>query len=805
MNCDSNSETDRFLNILFEHSALPTITKPTRFTNHSSTLIDNIISNCIINKYQSSIVLSDISDHLPIIFTIELQLERKKKDIIVQYSRNINISTLKKFTDNLQNLDWGNLDILDADNAYNSFADTFTQAYNNSLPIIPKKINFFCGKYKPWITCSIQRSIRKKQNLYKKSLKSQLANDLEKYKKYKNKLTSVIRSAEKIYYENKFKATEGNMRQTWKIINTMLQDVTGSNSTSNNFKIINNQTEPLTDSFTTANYFNDFFSNIGPNLAQKFPDDNNPFSVYNTMPNPNPKSFFIEPCTSSEIINIAHTLNNCKGKGLDDVSVKVIKYVINYIAGPLEKVFNKSFENGVFPSELKYSKITPVFKADDKSLVNNYRPISLLSQFSKILEKLMYSRILKFLNSHHLLHDHQYGFRDNYSTSLAIVHLIDQITQNMDNNVFSVGVFLDLSKAFDTINHKILCNKLEIYGIRGVALNWFSSYLNNRQQCVSINNILSNFKTTLCGVPQGSVLGPLLFLIYVNDIINTSSLFKFIMFADDTNLFYSHSDLEYLFSVVNNELKTVSLWLKLNKLSLNLSKTHFILFRPRQKKVSHSLKITIEGKSINQVSSTKFLGVIIDENLSWAAHINMLHQKISKNFGIIRRLRYKLPSSILLLLYNTLIRPYYEYCAIIWATSSTVYLNKLQRLQKKIIRVIHNKKWNEHTPPLLKLSSLLNVIDQNKLQTACFVYRALYRLLPEQFQNYFTFNYSVHDHYTKRAADIHIDQTHTKIRQCSIKYHGAILWNSLPVELKDTKNIFLFKKRYKLLLFSSYK
>ena len=268
--------------------------------------------------------------------------------------------------------------------------------------------------------------------------------------------------------------------------------------------------------------------------------------------------------------------------------------------------------------------------------------------------------------------------------------------------------------------------------------------------------------------------------------------------------FFSHSDLNYLSAIVNNELSKVSRWLKLNKLTLNLSKTNFILFRPRQKKLPHLLEIKIDNTSIQQVSSTKFLGVIINENLTWVDHINMLYNKISKSFGILCRIRYKLHSEGLLLLYNSLIRPYFENCSVIWASNNTTHLIKLQRLQKKIIRIIYNRKWCDHTSPLFNTASLLHITDDNKLQTACFVYKALNKLLPQQFQKYFSYNCTFHSYFTRQTADIHIDYTRTSVRQYSIKYHGAILWNSLPDELKTLKTVSTFKTHYKNILLANY-
>ena len=280
---------------------------------------------------------------------------------------------------------------------------------------------------------------------------------------------------------------------------------------------------------------------------------------------------------------------------------------------------------------------------------------------------------------------------------MAVINIIDYITQHLDSKIFTLGIFIDLSKAFDTIDHKILLSKLENYGIRGTALNWFKSYLCNRKQAVEINGNISYLGNISCGVPQGSILGPLLFIIYINDIIYVSSMLKLILFADDTNLLLHDKDLQNLMSNANTEIQKISDWLKVNKLSLNIKKTHYILFHSRQRKLTQKPELKIDNCPIENVTSTKFLGIIINENLSWSNHISVLSNKISKNIGILRAMSQKLPVSALHMLYNTLIYPYLQYCNIAWASCSNINTNNLFVLQKKPY-VLYVKEGGTRTP-----------------------------------------------------------------------------------------------------------
>lgn len=261
----------------------------------------------------------------------------------------------------------------------------------------------------------------------------------------------------------------------------------------------------------------------------------------------------------------------------------------------------------------------------------------------------------------------QYGFRDKCSTQHAILDILSKIQTNIDAKLFSCGIFIDLKKAFDTVDHSILLHKLYHYGVRGIINNWFSSYLLNRNQSTQIGSTVSNIEEIVCGVPQGSVLGPLLFLIYVNDIYRCSQIFEFYLFADDTNLLYSNKDLKDLEKVVNDELAKVGDWLDANKLSLNTSKSNFVIFHPYQRKLDYIVHLKIynndlkKSVSLEQKTFVKYLGILIDNNLSWKYHIDYISSKVSKGIGIIARLRHLVPFATLLNIYRSLIEPYISY------------------------------------------------------------------------------------------------------------------------------------------------
>ena len=453
---------------------------------------------------------------------------------------------------------------------------------------------------------------------------------------------------------------------------------------------------------------------------------------------------------------------------------------------------------GIIPNEFKMAIVTPVFKTNDKESFSNYRPISVLPCFSKILEKLMYKRIIKFLDKHNILNEHQYGFRKKHSTNHAILELVTKITNAIENNQYTMGVFLDLSKAFDTVNHAILLHKLEHYGIRGIVLEWFKNYLQFRKQAVKYKTTKSDSLTISCGVPQGSVLGPLLFLIYINDISKCSQILSFILFADDTNLFLIHHDLETLIRIMNEELKKVALWLTANKLSLNVNKTHLMIFKTRKKRLNYNAHVILNENPIEKVKYTKFLGIIIDEELSWKYHINHIATKVSKMVGITAKARHYLSLKLLLTLYNTMIYPYLIYCNVIWANTYSTRLKSIFMLQKKIVRIITFSNYTDDSRHLFKSLNILDIYELNIYLTGIFMYWYYRGNLSAYFTNFFTNNESIHSYNTRSATKIHVEFKRTNYAKFSLRCKGATMWNSLPDDIKNIDSFDRFKKGLKL-------
>ena len=642
---------------------------------------------------------------------------------------------------------------------------------------------------KPWLSAALKQSIKEKNKLYVIQKKQ---NDKEKviyYKKYRNKLNQLIRSAERKHYHDLLIEHKSNIKKSWQIIKSVINKrkyKLPSKKFHCNGSIID-------DGNMISNKFNDFFVNVRQNLAKSIPSsckEPSDYISYNAI-----NAFYFVPVTENEISKIIGCFKE-SAAGWDGIKANVIKHIKNIVCIPLKHICNLSLSLGVFPHELKIANVVPIHKANDDMVFSNYRPVSVLPVFSKLLERLVYNRLIDFINNNRILYEYQFGFQKGESTHFAIMLLTDKITEALDRGECLIGVFLDFSKAFDTVDHAILLTKLRKYGIQGVELQWFSDYLFNKLQYVTYNNHKSRREKIICGIPQGSILGPLLFLLYINDLVNVSRHCFSILFADDTNMFISGKNLEVLCSQLNEDLREIQEWLNCNKLSLNVLKTHYMIFTPRNK-IIEDIDVQFYGVNIQRVFVTKFLGVQIDSHLTWKHHIEYTCKKLSKCVGILCKARKKLAKSSLINLYYSFAYPYLIYCNHIWGKNYPTSLEKLYLVQKKVIRIVTCSPYRAHTEPLCIANRILNVADINDYMIGIFMYNYMDGNVPNAFQNFFHVNRNIHDYELRNADDIQVPYGRLDIRRFSIIIAGANLWNSLPVYVKNANTVHLFKRYLK--------
>lgn len=743
---DSKPHCAEFLDLVVANSFMPRIVRPTRVTRTSDTLIDNIFirfSPVFVSSI-SCILTNKLSDHYPILVKIRMFGHSMTKERRKNKYRLIRKETKTALTNLLTELT--NLDILnkldtsdsaDANKNYKILTDILTESYNRHCPLRNVKFDKRKHKNSEWITDAIMNSIKQRNKLYK-NLKNTEKDDPrytnldEQLKNFNKILKRSINLAKKHYYSNLFSKFQNDIKKTWRNINILLNRDKTKDDGQTTLKIDGQQT---TDGQTISDSFNTFFSNIGRKVTDDLPTANKTPEDYLTAPIDTTFSF--KPVDDGTIERIIREeLSSKSSFGEDGFSSKLIKHLKESLVSPLTLICNQSIKSGTFPNLMKIAKVIPLFKKGDAELVDNYRPISLLPALSKVLERVLYEQIFDYFTAHKLFAESQYGFRKNRSTDQAAIELVDKISAVVDNRKQAIAIFMDLSKAFDTLNHSILLMKLKYYGFSEQSLLLMKNYLTQRQQYVSWDNCSSGKENISTGIPQGSILGPLLFIIYVNDLSRACTNFSPICFADDTTLFSSLDAFGRSSGVIQNninaELKSVREWLLANKLSLNSVKTKYMIFREINTR-KRNISVQINDQELERVTTFKFLGLTLHEHRSWANHISEVCLKISRTVGVMNRLKSFIPSSVLLSIYNGLITPYLNSHLLTWGSSP---LSRLPVLQRKAVRIITKNHFLAHCDPLFKELNILKLEHMYPYQCLKLYFKCKNNLAPVYFNNF---------------------------------------------------------------------
>ena len=740
-----------------------------------------------------------ITDHFPQFFILKnTQISHNKSESLkYDYSK----FKESEFREDFNKIDFDYLENsgMDVDNKFGRFLKDLTSLTNKHAPMKKRSRKEMKLKDKPWINSKILKMMRIRDRILQKLKKKQTDDNIKLYKKFRNRVSNELKESKARYFHNYFSTNSQNMKKLWSGIKTIISHKSSSSSAIN--KIKDKDGSVTSDPSQMSNIFNVFYVNIANEITKTIPLT--PKSPLDYLTKRVSNSLFLTPVTEIEVKDIISILNPSKSVGPNSIPIKLLKVIGSSISPLLALLVNQSFQSGTFPDKLKIAKVISLFKKGNPELPSNYRPISLLPIFSKIFEKLMYRRLYRFLEIHKVLYSLQFGFQENHSIDHALVSLTEAVRNTLDNKRFGCGIFIDLQKAFDTVNHAILLSKLEHYGVRGCALEWFRSYLSDRNQYVSVNGSNSKLLSITCGVPQGSVLGPLLFLIYINDLPNASQKLKFYLFADDTNIYFESSDLSNLIKIVNRELRSVKKWLDANKLSLNIDKTNYIIFHSSSVKVPSDAVIKIGKKSIKRVKFVKFLGLLLDEHLSWKYHLSELSKKLARTCGMFFKIRNLLPLDVLICLYNALFLSFLQYGLIVWGQTYASYIEPVFRLQKKAIRAISFQPRLSPSLPIFKDLKLLKLSDIFELRLLTFVFDSVNKTSPECFHNFFVFNSSVHQYCTRQASqgDLYLTrQNSLQYGLKSLRYLGAKLWNTLPAELRNAPSKISFKAKLKTYL-----
>ena len=623
---NKHNPTNDFIEKVLDFNLLPSITRPTRITKNTATLIDNILvdhKHC--ESLESYVITDDISDHLPCVTVLKEMLINKHSMVTIN-CRDTWEKCIKRLQQSLIDQEWDNLYIDGQD--VNSLAEKFHSTLCNKIdrfcPERKRRVKYSKLRHEPWVTSGIMTSITKSKKLYKATLCNNANTKmLDRYHKYNKQLQKIKRASKKMYYQTKCIEFRSNTRKLWKTINKLCNSQNDKSSVISLLKIGDRR---CGNSQLIADEFGNYFSNVGESYANKITQSNKNIREYLNMMQNSKKSIFMEPCTEIETKKLLASLPNKGSSGVDNINNILLKKIANEIATPLTHLVNSSIEQGVFPDIMKCALVIPLYKAKSREEVTNYRPISLLMTLSKVIEKVVYKRVYNYLHSTGQLYESQYGFRNNHSCEHAIGEMLGNIVKNQQLRKDTVSIMLDLSKAFDTLQHSVIFQKLEKYGIRGPVLAWFKSYLTNRTLCVKCTDqngdkYISEKHEVRYGAPQGSCMGPLIFLVFCNDLHLHLQFMESIQFTDDTTMYLGHSNLNYLRFCLETDMLNISDWFCANKLTLNIDKTVVLHFTRKSRKCSRLEVIEVGPLKLKVATFAKFLGLWIDENLNWKEHV----------------------------------------------------------------------------------------------------------------------------------------------------------------------------------------
>ena len=641
------------------------------------------------------------------------------------------------------------------------------------------------------MTAGLRQSIKTKNKLYKKFVKKPITYG-NAYREFRNNLTKLIKTAKNIYHKNKFNNVQGDIKRTWKCINTLLGKAHKQQSIALKIDSI-----VTTDAQTICNTFNDYFSTIATKVTTELPQSDVNFDYY--LRNGTDQRIVWDPVTMPEMKRIISKCNNTK-PGPDKIPMKVIKDNIDILTPVLTHLCNLSLSKGIFPDVHKIGKIIPLYKGKDKYDKSNYRPICLLNAIGKMLEKVAATRIINYLESNNLLAENQFAYRKGKGTDLANVNFIKEVLNAFDENKFTLSVFLDLTKAFDCVSHTILLEKLKFYGIRGKAHDWIAKYLSNRANYVSYGGKTSEQKINPIGVPQGSILGPLLFLIYINDLNQAINSGNLSLFADDANFYKSSDNCFELIRDVNRDVRKLSKWFIANRLSLNNIKTEAMVFS--RKTIYFPLPpVVISDIPIPYSFIFKFLGLILDFKLKWRDHRNNVQSKLSSACGIMFQIRNKVSKNIAKLIYYSIAFPYLNYCSIVWSSAHSTFLQSLFCTQKKLIRLIMKKERRTPSSNLFNQLKVLKICDIFNIYALSFVYKSINNLIVSPIN----FLERAPGVYNLRARPpLQVPRHTSQQSERFIHIRGARLWNEIPDNIKSSRSIISFNLKLKKQYLDSY-
>ena len=777
-----------FIDSMLEVGLWPLITTPTKYNPENActkySLIDQFWVSSPALAVDAFVIPVGITDHFPVVACFELSSGR---GCLRRPVRMFNHANNLKFTELLLQIALLVIDD-DVDHTFDTYYDNLFNMYDSSYPITEKVVN--AVKNNEWLTPRVKACIRKKSKLYNLFICGHIAK-LD-YTYYANRLTLLLRKVKRLYFYKLFHNVFGDSSKTWFNINKLM-----GNGCNHIMEKLTVDSKPLKDE-EMVNYANDFFVNIALNLTRNIPVS----GQYVFYKPPNPHSFMIEPTDSVEVETVIKRLKN-KGNVILDLSVQSLKNNARLLSPHIMIIYNLSIEKHCFPKRLKVARILPGYKSGSKDIIDNYRPISNLPVFSKVFERLTLSRMLPFIDKYNLLSNSQFGFRKDKSITHAAIKLTTAIVDAYHLRYFSACFFLDLRKAFDTIDHNLLLAKLDHMGFRGHFNSYMESYLSRRKQFVQVGNYRSKQSTIMKGVPQGSILGPILFCLYINDIIDAVDI-EVVLFADDAAFIIIAPTLQQLYSKITKLFSDLQRYLAANKLVPNLEKSKLMSFS------SHTIPPMQEMKFNNQaiewVNEYKYLGLMLNNKMTYSLHIENVANRVSRFSGIFFSLRHILPFYVLKLLYHSFVLPHLLLHIELWGSAPEYWISKVRVRVNTLLRLILCVQYVDGRPvisntDLYKKIGVLNLNSLFKMRMLKLLLSLLGGKVPSLYNVLLEPHESHHTYATRRGIFRHPYLT-CEIERRAVSHQLILLHEEIP-EGFDNMSITRALKKYKTILYQN--